>query len=50
MNDQKNTILFIALSAIILIGWSILFPPTQRPAMKKNCCCRRKPSRVIRFA
>src|SRR5262245_29838950 len=30
MNDQKNTILFIALSAIILIGWSLLFPP-QKP-------------------
>jgi YidC/Oxa1 family membrane protein insertase len=27
MNDQKNTILFIALSAVILIGWSLLFPP-----------------------
>src|SRR5262245_17249371 len=27
MNDQKNTILFIALSAVILFGWSLLFPP-----------------------
>jgi YidC/Oxa1 family membrane protein insertase len=34
MNDQKNTILFIVLSAVILIGWSLLFPahkPTPPP-------------------
>src|SRR5215468_8468334 len=33
MNDQKNTILFIVLSAVILIGWNLLFGfPGQKPA------------------
>lgn len=32
MNEQKNIILFIILSAIILIGWNLLFPQTQKPA------------------
>src|SRR5262252_8713521 len=32
MNDQKNTILFIVLSAVILIGWNLLFGfPGQKP-------------------
>src|SRR4051794_25702688 len=40
MNDQKNTLLFIALSAVILIGWNLIFgfpgqpkapPPNQPP-------------------
>jgi YidC/Oxa1 family membrane protein insertase len=29
MNDQKNTILFIVLSAIILIGWQLWFGPSM---------------------
>src|SRR5690349_20880330 len=32
MNDQKNTLLFILLSAIILIGWQLWFGmPQQKP-------------------
>src|SRR5882672_5499303 len=32
MNDQKNTLLFIMLSAIILIGWQLWFGmPQQKP-------------------
>src|SRR5262245_2050698 len=32
MNDQKNTLLFIVLSGIILIGWNLLFGfPGQKP-------------------
>jgi YidC/Oxa1 family membrane protein insertase len=39
MNDQKNTLLFIVLSAVILIGWQLWFavpqqkpvPPSQNP-------------------
>jgi YidC/Oxa1 family membrane protein insertase len=33
MNDQKNTLLFIVLSGIILIGWNLLFgfPGQQKP-------------------
>jgi YidC/Oxa1 family membrane protein insertase len=34
MNDQKNTLLFIMLSAIILIGWQLWFGmPQQKPAV-----------------
>jgi YidC/Oxa1 family membrane protein insertase len=34
MNDQKNTLLFILLSAIILIGWQLWFGmPQQKPAV-----------------
>jgi YidC/Oxa1 family membrane protein insertase len=37
MNDQKNTILFIVLSAIILIGWQLVFGlPGQKPAPPPN--------------
>jgi len=34
MNDQKNTILFIVLSAVILIGWQLLVgvPQPQKPS------------------
>jgi YidC/Oxa1 family membrane protein insertase len=32
MNDQKNTILFIVLSAVILFAWTLLFPQTHKPA------------------
>src|SRR5262245_43271758 len=32
MNDQKNTLLFIVLSGIILIGWNLMFGfPGQKP-------------------
>ncbi len=32
MNDQKNTLLFIVLSAVILIGWQLFFGvPQQKP-------------------
>jgi len=32
MNDQKNTLLFIVLSAVILIGWQLWFGmPQQKP-------------------
>jgi len=34
MNDQKNTLLFIMLSAIILIGWQLWFGmPQQKPVV-----------------
>jgi YidC/Oxa1 family membrane protein insertase len=37
MNDQKNTLLFIMLSAVILIGWQLWFGmPQQKPAPSQN--------------
>src|SRR6266545_2521936 len=37
MNDQKNTLLFIVLSGIILIGWNLLFGfPGQKPVPPPN--------------
>ena len=29
--DTRNIILFVVLSAFILIGWNFLFPPKPRP-------------------
>src|SRR3954471_9794982 len=34
MNDQKNTLLFIVLSAVILIGWQIFFGLPQMEKQK----------------
>ncbi|MEA2988418.1 MAG: YidC/Oxa1 family rane protein insertase [Alphaproteobacteria bacterium] len=34
MNDQKNTLLFIALSAVILIGWQVFFGLPQMEKQK----------------
>src|SRR5262245_64965719 len=37
MKDQKTTILFIMLSAIILIGWQLWFGlPQQKPVAPQN--------------
>jgi len=37
MNDQKNTLLFIMLSAVILIGWQLWFGmPQQKPVAPQN--------------
>src|SRR2546423_15462762 len=36
MTDQKNTLLFIALSAIILIGWQIFFGVPQMEKQKQQ--------------
>jgi YidC/Oxa1 family membrane protein insertase len=36
MNDQKNTILFIALSAVILIGWQVFFAAPQVERQKQQ--------------
>src|SRR5438105_7999065 len=35
MNDQKNTLLFLALSAAILIGWQIFFGIPQVEKQKQ---------------
>src|SRR6266478_5487083 len=35
MNDQKNTLLFLALSAAILIGWQIFFGIPQMEKQKQ---------------
>ncbi len=34
--DTRNIILFVVLSAFILIGWNFLFPPKPRPAVAAN--------------
>src|SRR5438067_2293788 len=36
MNDQKNTLLFILLSAVILIGWQIFFGVPQMERQKQQ--------------
>src|SRR5262245_46210275 len=36
MNDQKNTLLFIVLSAVILIGWQIFFGLPQMEKQKQQ--------------
>ena len=34
--DTRNIILFVVLSALILIGWSFLFPPKVRPQLTQT--------------
>src|SRR5712672_733471 len=36
MNDQKNTLLFIVLSAVILIGWQVFFGLPQMEKQKQQ--------------
>ncbi len=45
MNDQKNTLLAIVLSAIVLIGWQIFFGMPQMEKQKQQAQQQHRPSR-----
>ena len=50
MNDQKNTLLFIVLSAVILIGWQMFFGmPQQKPVAPPQNVPGRPPRRGRRL-
>ena len=40
MTDNKNTILAIVLSALVLLGWQYFFAVPQEKARQEHCSCR----------